>query len=381
MNQKVSIISIIYGITLVLLAVFSMSIYLYNIINDEVAQLFIFNFFEHSNANFTAGNPMVALITGALGIITLLSSTSQSKLQKRCHYIGILPLLFFSFIWSIDLFNSIVPYSRPGESSGAEVYVALFILLILVITAIPLIISLFSILRNKKNLIILGCVFIVALILQIILSNATLPYSDAALFDSAIDQQDANICEGMLEGEGRYSCYQQVALETAKKEYCELIPATYTYPYFGQPNNYRRGQCLYAVQEILDNQKIENPLIFVSDHGFTIEFPEDWATYRYTVVDERVTVAPKYMPAEYPNGFITTKYSFGIGAQDSVISIVIYGKEHWDLGIAGGGRGRVLGEKDGFVYTGGGSSQPRNVPQYQADDIDDIVNSFKLIEN
>jgi hypothetical protein len=383
MEEKRSSLAIFYGVVLLVLAAVSLGVYLFNILSDGIVGLYVFEFLQFGRPNFTAGSPIIPIGIGIVGIFTLLASGINSNVKRWSYKTGVIPLVLFVLLWSFGLMSSTVPFPRPTEDSGLGLFLMGGVALLLgIIALIPLIISLFSIFKNKTYLFSFGAILLFAVILQIGLNFATLPYEDSSIVSEAANRKDVSICYNILEGPGRYNCFQQVALSTLKIEHCYLIPKEYTYIYFGQRDNYQQGQCIANTEEAMSNPAPGNPQKFISNHGFSLDFPSDWQDYRYTMNEEKVRPSDQYAQPEYPDGYDIIKYEFGISAEDNVFQITIYGADHWGSGIAVGPRtsANVLGQKGGFVYVAmEGAVSKDGILPYQTDDIDSIIDSFKLI--
>jgi len=376
--------AIIYGCILIILATIDLGVYFFNIIADGIARLYVFDFFQFGGFNHTAGSPIAPILIGTLGIFTILASNIYSSLKAFSYRVGIIPLIIFTVCWSQGLLMySKVPIPKGTESSGAEILIIGGLFLLGIIVLITLLISLFSVFKNKTYLFLFGVILLLAIILQVILSLATLPYEDPSIVFEATSKKDISICYNILEGPGRYICFQQVALATRKVEYCYLIPEEYTYIYLGQRNDYKQAQCIIKVEEVVSSPTPHNPQKFISEHGFSLDFPSDWKDYRYAIYERKARPADQYIQPEYPNGYDIIVYEFGISAEDNVFQITIYTVDHWESGIAVGPKhsARVLGEKDNLVYVAmeGVVSYDGILPN-QADDIDSIIDSFKFID-
>lgn len=385
MESKRSFLAIIYASILIAIAAIVLRVYLFNIMNDDIARLYVFKFSQFGEPNFTVGSPMVPIFIGMAGIFTILASNIRNRRKTISYGIGIIPLVLFVFatFWLSSMLPilSTVPFPRSQESSGIEFFIMLGALWLGILALIPLIISLFSVLKNRTYLFSFGVILLISILLQIGLTLATLPGGDSSIVSEAAKEGDASICYNILEGGGRNKCFQQVAFSTLKVEHCYLIPESYGHVYSGPSNTNPRVQCVADFEKAESNPIPNNPLRFISDHGFSLDFPSDWKDYRYSVHERKVPTRDKHMQLEYPNGYNIISYVFGIYADDNVFEINIYGADHWESGIAiaSKSRAKILGYKDNFVYvTWEGSKTGFFLSK--SDDVDSIIESFRIID-
>lgn len=244
----------IYGYYLLAIGTASCIAYLAAVIFDPVKDVYVYdNIYVHTSsvvdiiAPILFLAPLLPLLVAAVGTIFIITKDEDSTLLNLATKLG-----FFASIPIVAIIFCI-DYLNGKEGVGLLFLVPILFLNIAIYCAslVLLIIGLMNV-RKWRVLKALVVICVLTIILQTILSYATLPKYSKDIYKRAISSKNYELCNEMREGQYRFDCYVKIAKEIKDPLVCDLID--------GKRFRYHKDDCLRSLAGELHMETLCNEI-------------------------------------------------------------------------------------------------------------------------